>query len=491
MAPRPSALERAASSFSPAMSESSAPKGYGWGVSRTTVTTVTELAERLRAERVRAGLSQTALAGDDLSPSYISLIESGRRTPTDAALAIIAERLGTTVDYLKYGESAPSEERARLEIGFARLALTNGEAQQAKERMLALDLESISPRYHAEALRVLALAHDALGELDDAVRILEPLLEESRRLHRATESAAIATQLAVAYHDAGDLTRSIELGEEVLAEIEDLGIAGTDEHLRLGSTILWSYYERGDLLFATHRAAELIRLAEEKGTHRGRGSIYWNASLVAEGRGDLAEALRLAERALAYLSEGAASLDVPRLRLHYAWLVLRADPPEPELALEHLGPAIEELSLIGSEIDLARCHFECGRAYLLLGDHVKAEEEARAGLARVEGGDATLDVCNGRMLLGDVHAARGEVKEAIECYRWAADMFGMMSAGRDAAKVWRSLGDRMMANGDTEGAAKAYEAALREAGIRPTVLPSTISLLETAGLAFESREQLD
>lgn len=455
------------------------------------MTVVTGLPERLRTERVNAGLSQTALAGDDLSPSYVSLIESGRRTPTDAALAVMAERLGTTVDYLKYGDSAPSEERARLEIGFARLALTNGEAEQAKERLLSLDLESISPRHRGDALRALAQAHDALGELDDAVRILEPLLAQARAQGQATEAATIATQLAVAYHDAGDLARSIELGEKVLDEIEALGMAGTDEHLRLGSTILWSYYERGDLLFATHRAAELIRLAEEKGTHRGRGSIYWNASLVAEGRGDLVEACRLAERALAYLAEGSASLDVPRLRLHYAWLVLRSDPPEPRLALEHLASAVKELELIGSEIDLARCNFESGRAHLLLGDLIEAEENARSGLARLDGSEAALDVCNGRLLLGDILAARGRVAEAKECYRWAADMWGMLSAGREAAKVWRSLGDRMMANGDAEGAAKAYESALREAGIRPTAMPATLSLLESAGLAFDTRDQLD
>ena len=411
--------------------------------------------------------------------------------PTDGTLAVLAERLGTTVDFLKYGDSAPSEERARLEIGFARLALTNGEAEQAKERLQALDLSTISPRYHNDVLRALAQAHDQLGELDEAVSILEPLLQVARSQARATEAAVLAMQLTVAYHDAGDLSRSIELGEQVLAEVEALGIAGTDEHLRLGSTILWSYYERGDLLFATHRAAELIRLAEEKGTRRGRGSIYWNASLVAEGRGDLVEACRLAERALAYLAEGSASLDVPRLRLHYAWLLLRSEPAEPRLALEQLAPARQELELIGSEIDLARCEFEAGRAHLLLGEVIEAEDLARAGLARLTVADATLDVCNGRMLLGDVHAARGKVTEATECYRWAADMFGMMSAGREAATVWRSLGDRMMANGDAEGAAKAYESALREAGIRPTALPATLSLFESAGLSFDTRDQPD
>jgi transcriptional regulator with XRE-family HTH domain len=57
---------------------------------------MTTIADRVRQARLAAGLSQTALAGDALSPSYISLIESGRREPTDAARGVIAARLGST-----------------------------------------------------------------------------------------------------------------------------------------------------------------------------------------------------------------------------------------------------------------------------------------------------------------------------------------------------------------------------------------------------------
>lgn len=431
---------------------------------------MTELSERLRAERVRAGLSQTALAGADFSPSYVSLIEAGRRVPTDAALQVFAERLGTTADFLRYGDKAPSEERARLEIGFARLALENGSPEEARDRLLALDLSSIAPRHHGEALHTLARAHEALGQLDESIAVLEPLLAEARAQRRSLEAARLATDLVASYHEGGDLTHSVELGEQVLAELEAQGVGGTDEHLRLAATLLWSYYERGDLLFATHRAAELLRLAEDKGSMRGRGSIYWNASLVAEGRGDLAEARRLTERALAYLSEGAASRDVPRLRLHYAWLLLRSDPPDARTALEHLNGVRGELEVVGSHVELARWDFEAGRAHLMLGDARRAEEMAREGLARLEE-KPTLDRCYGHMLLGDAMVSRGALDEAKSAYVWAADMLGMMAVGREAAAVWRALGDRMLEHGDIEGAVHAYDQALAEVGIRRAALP--------------------
>lgn len=433
---------------------------------------MTDFSDRLRAERLRAGLSQTALAGDDFSPSYVSLIEAGRRTPTDKALATLAARLGTTPDYLRYGDRAPSEERARLEVGYARIALANGEALDARDRLLTLDLTSVAPRHRAEALLALAQAHEALGDLDEAVAILEPLLRESRDAGRWLQAATLAAQLTGIYVEAGDLSHSIELGEEVLGELEAAGLSATDEHLRLASSILWSYYQRGDLLFAAHRASGLIELAERDGTRRGRGSVYWNASLVAEGRGEYAEARRLTERAIAYLSESEPTRDVPRLRLHYGWLLLRSNPPEPDAALEQLEQAMTGLTNVGTELEIGRCLCETSRAYLLLGDSPLAEDLARASLERI-GDSGDFDACDAHIVLGDALASTGRLEEALAEYRWAADRLAMLSAGRQSASVWRSLGDRLRSMQDHSAAARAYATALDEAGIRPTTFSMT------------------
>ncbi|KGM11708.1 hypothetical protein N869_02555 [Cellulomonas bogoriensis 69B4 = DSM 16987] len=159
---------------------------------------------------------------------------------------------------------------------------------------------------------------------------------------------------------------------------------------------------------------------------------------------------------------------------------MRLDPPEPDRALENLDQAAKELELIGSEVELARCEFETGRAYLLLGDADAAERRARAGLERLDEA-ATLDLCNGQLLLGDALSVRGAVEEAHAAYRWAADMLGMMSAGRESAAVWRALGDRLRAHGDVEAAAEAYERALSEAGIRATAAPALQNQTQGAG----------
>ena len=437
---------------------------------------MTEVSDRVRELRLAAGLSQTALAGDAFSPSYISLIEAGRRIPTDAALEVLAARLDTTVDYLRHGDTAPSEARARLEVDYAKLALADGDPAQARDRLLALDLGLIAPAHHTEILVTLACAHEALGDLEAAVSVLEPLLVRVRRRGQNLDVASVANWLVAWYLEAGDLHRSIDLGERIVEELEAAGLVGTDEHLRLASTVLWAYVERGDLLYATHRTAELIEQAEAYGTPRGRGSVYWNAALVAEERRDFALAHSFTSRALALLGENSSDRDIARLRLHYAWLLLRSDPAEPEEALRQLERAGEQLAASGSDRELSRIEVERSRAHLALGDVDTAERWARTAVDRL--GNATrLESAVAQLALGDALHVGGKEQEAAAAYGWAADMLGMMSASRTSAAAWRELGDRFMSRGDMEQAARAFDRALSEAGFRPAVPAGVVAAL--------------
>lgn len=437
-----------------------------------TLTLMTTIGDRVRQARVTAELSQTALAGDKLSPSYVSLIESGRRDPTDSALAILAERLGLTVEYLKFGDEGPAEAQARLALDYAQLDLVSGEYEAARQRLLALDLGSVTRQVRVKALLALSSAHEKLGDLEESVAILEPLVKELHENGESLDLALAATALVGDYMESGDLSRAMDIGEAAMAELEGSGLAGTDEYLRLGSTILWVNVARGDLLFATQRASELIREADRLGTARGRGSVYWNAAVVAEQRRDYSLAKRYTERALALLDDGEISRDLPRLRANYAFLMLRSDPAEPVSALEQLDLAEPELKLLGSEVDMAGIDIERSRAHLLLGDASTAAAHARAALDRLAG-QTRLESADAELALGDALFALGDKEASARAYSWAAEMLSMMTVSRQSAAVWRDLGDRFHGSGEVERAAAAYDRALREAGY-PASVPSVI-----------------
>lgn len=428
-------------------------------------------ASRLRAERVRAGLSQTELAGADMSPSYISLMEAGRRSPTAEVLARLAERLGTSADYLRHGDQGAEREQGRLQVALAQAEVSRGLLREASDRLANVDLDSIGERYRSRALLTLARVREGMGDLSEAVTLYETLLGEALRAGRHLDAAAIAADLVGAYHEAGNLGRAITLGEGVLAELEVAALAGTSEHLRLAATTLWSYYERGDLLYATQRAAELVGVAERAPTSRDRARLYLEAAGLAERQGHLLGARDLAERAAAAAATDVVADDTPRARLQYAWLLLRAVRSRPDVALEQLDLAADALVNVGSPSVRARLGTERARAHLLLGSHECARALAQEALAVLGDLDAGIDVCEARIVLGDVCAAAGDLDDASRHYQWAADRLERLASGRTTAGVWSALADRLSAQGDHVRASHAYRAAVRAAGVR--VRPAT------------------
>src|SRR4051794_36964665 len=61
---------------------------------RVNVDSQGSLGHRIRATRISRGLSQAQLALPELSDSYVSLIESGKRVPTPDVVRLLARKLG-------------------------------------------------------------------------------------------------------------------------------------------------------------------------------------------------------------------------------------------------------------------------------------------------------------------------------------------------------------------------------------------------------------
>ncbi|TFH68126.1 helix-turn-helix transcriptional regulator [Cellulomonas sp. HD19AZ1] len=421
------------------------------------------LGDRVRAARAAKGMSQAALGAEaKMSASHVSLIETGLRSPSSHVLEALARALDTSPTFLEQGWQTV-DGGVEVAVDFARLALTQGDAAGALDRLVGLDLERVSPATRARARTALAEAHELCGDLDRAIAILEEVLQDAHERDDAFDAAAAAMPLVTYSIESGDLIRAGEIGEAELARLEAAGLAGTDEHLRLGAAVLWAYTERGDLAAATNRAGRLIRQAEELGTPLGRGSVYWNAGLLAEERRDFVTARRYAERALALLGEYNSVRDLPRLRVYFAHLLLVSPVPAPADALLQLEHARPGLTAAGSPVELAVLETEQARAQLLSGDVDEARALANQAIARL-GDEPRLEASEAHLVLGDVHQALGQPDQALTAYRWAAERLSTMSACRRSAGAWRKLADRYRAAGEVELALEAFARGMAEAG---------------------------
>jgi tetratricopeptide (TPR) repeat protein len=418
-----------------------------------------------------------------LSPSYLSLVESGRRQPAQAALEHIAERLRVDPGYLLDGIDAEVRRRARLALGHAEVALRQGEVADAYRRFGELVADpGLADEQQRRARLGLALAAERLGNLEEALRLIEELAEEARREPNVQPWMDVAEAQSRCYHEAGDLDLAIKTGEEAMRFAAELGLQASDEYVRLGCTVLAAYYERGDLARATVMANDLINNAEASGAPHTRGAAYWNAAVLAESRGQIGEAVTLLERAQALLGESDDRRNLSRLRVAHAWLLLQQNPPEAARALEVLDGVRDEMRSHGGAVDMGYFETERARALLALGRVEEARSAADASL-RSLGEQPRIESARARLLLGRILREQGDTDGCLEQCSAAANMLEAMGASRQAAAAWRELGDLYRDLGRTDDALAAYDRALLAvrvapvAGVKPTVAAAGLGVL--------------
>ena len=298
----------------------------------------------------------------------------------------MAGRLGTTTRVLLLGASAGEAEEVELALTFVELALESGDVASALERS-GIVLERARSVARADLLHRALLAHgralESNGRLEDAIEVLDDLVGlDGTGLTWARGGIALCR----CTRDSGDLARAIDTGETVRARLTAAGLDGSDESVQLTVTLASAYHERGDVAFAARLCRDAVRRAEATGSPTARASAYWNASMVVAESGDVSEALPMAERALALLSEGSDSRNVARLRSMLASLQLAGDPPQLDPAEENLERADAELrSSSASPVDLARNTLSRARVSLLRGDPTDAVDLASEAYREAEG----------------------------------------------------------------------------------------------------------
>jgi transcriptional regulator with XRE-family HTH domain len=421
------------------------------------------LGQRLRALRKEQGLSQSDLAGDLVSPSYVSLIESGQRSPEREVLEGLASKLGCSPTYLESGVAPEEITEQRLKLQFAEIALVNGSAEEARRQFSELaDVADAEMRLAAQW--GLARADEAVGDLHSALTRYDALLAASRSgLPGAPGLLALLMGRCRLYKDAGDLTRSIEVGEEALREVRSLGLEGTEEEIRLASTLVSSYRRRGDLFSAQHLADQVIKRAERLGSRTAQGSVYWNASLVAAEAGQLSLAFDLASRSLALLAESSPDSSLAAMRVNHALLLLSCDPPRLDEADALLARAHEVLASGGSG-HLAVCETEMARSAMLRGDFALAANLASQSAARF-GDEGAPELANAKLVLGLASILAGDVEEGHAIAVAAAARLDALGS-RDAPRAYRDLAEVLFQQGREELAIAALRQAADRAGAR-------------------------
>ncbi|MFC0861149.1 helix-turn-helix domain-containing protein [Sphaerimonospora cavernae] len=426
------------------------------------------IGERIKMIRRQRGLSQAQLAHPELSDSYVSLIESGKRTPTPAVLELLAQKLDCSLTFLVNGVTAEQMEELELGLRFARLALENGDLAEARRRYAELlkdnSLAGLAS-LQQDARYGYALATEACGDLPEAIAVLTALREADTEAQSPERRVQIAIALCRCYREFGEFQAAVRIGEETLG----LAVATptwTDGLVELGSTLLFAYIERGDLLRARQFSNELLAAAESLGTPRSIVAACWNAAMIMEAIGSGEEAMSLVERALAVQSENGEPRNLARLRSDYSMLLLRVRSEEARAARDLSLRALGELreSSAGTA-DVAHCLLDLARAEMRLGRPEEAAAHALAAREKAAKGTNSALLADAHLVLGQAYWMRRQDEEAVAELGSATGCLERLPATRKVAETWQAVAETLGRLGDHEASTAAYHRALACVGL--------------------------
>ncbi|MFI7615689.1 helix-turn-helix domain-containing protein [Nonomuraea terrae] len=427
------------------------------------------IGDRVRGLRLNRRMSQAQLAGPDLSDSYVSLIESGKRTPTPVVARLLAERLGCTTEFLLHGIEPRQRIDTELGLRHAELELHHGDPAVAAERFTEIVkvADEENAMLTAQARFGRARAFEAQGRLGQAVEAFERLRREAAAHPERLADLPLTIALSRCYQQAGDRLRARDLAATALAQAERLSITHGEIAVDLAAALVEARSERegdspamtyvGQVLGAAGVPVVMDRSAEI--------AALWQASSAAAAGDDSALAVRLADDAIMAGRESRIALRLARTAMHWA----RRATAEIDEAERLVGAAAQAFAAFpattGEHGESLIVH---ARVRLRAGDPVGAGELAVSalGLAHDRSGTtpaeahlvlATVTLDRGGDALGHLRSAQ-EVLDALD-----RPVFG---SDRPAARCWRELGDLYGRAACRAEQTAAYRKALEAAGVR-------------------------
>ena len=414
---------------------------------------------RLRRLRAAKGLTQRQLAGTDLSVSYVSLLEAGRRTPTPETVSALAASLGCTPAELLGEADSPPARPATLNIRFGQLALEAGSLDQAQQHFeVALATPDLDPLMRTEAVIGAARVLEGQGRLREAADAYEGLVQEAMDSPRYVASLSVIINWCRCLYELGELGRVVEVGTGAMQELDRLQAWRSDTAVQLLATVAAAHFELGQVPQAERLLREGLVRAEEIRSPKARASVLWNASHLASEEGRHREALELAEEALAYFRHEADRRAAARLLSQYGYLLLRQDPPRVADAIDTLHEALEILREAGYGYERGYVLTELSRANLLQDQPDRAAELAEQAVAEL-GPQAALERARAQTAHAAALAALGRTEQSAALFDQAAGALEQLHASRHAARAWVELGNMLDQAGDPAAAVRAFRQA--------------------------------
>lgn len=423
----------------------------------TTDILAADIGLRIRQARQERGMTLAQVGGDDLSRSFLSLVESGRSRISLRALAIVAQKLDLPIShFLQEGERV-AETATRLVLDEAEIA----QARQQFDRSLSLldqlpeglagELGCRAAYLRGRALRLLDRATEAIGVLQTGL----PLAEDSSD---ASFRAQYRYLLGASLYHTGSFGEALQYLRQAL----EVALAGPEDPILLGRILVvigHVHYVQKEIDQALHHYQRATALFGGVRDLVSQGSIYSGMSQAFRKKGDLDNALKYSQLSVGVFRAANRAREMAGEMLNVATSYEALGQLDEALAIGQEGLArARDVHADGME---GIAHGVLASIYLKRGelDHARAEAEFADGLTAED--DCTPAQATGLRTLADIAELDGDHDRADRLYRHA--LTSLQATGQTTLYASTALAYSLLlrGRGDLE---HALEYALAAAG---------------------------
>jgi transcriptional regulator with XRE-family HTH domain len=418
--------------------------------------------EKLRAERLERGLTQAELGKDLYSPSYISLLETGRREPTAEVIEELARRLELAPKALEAWSQPISVSDAEYVLAglYARQAWDLRDyplaaSHAATAAQIALEGKNTSAWWNMTYMQAECLIKQ--GNLQGCQKIVQHLLEHPMAAESVGLGVRARQMLAAVCQGQGQLSVAVDHAMEAVKLCARLPKGST---LIIGAhrALIGALAESGRLDEAWKFCQDMNDHVDEHSMSQLAGEVAWVIGNVAFMRHDYPEGIKYHERAAKMLSPANDIELWARFNKASAAVRLSSGIVEPE-TLSSIERAELALSIVGgNKTDQLEVAFIRARWLYLTGDIVAAVEKLReihaerSALAKHTAGEVSL-------LLGKSLKAAGEAEEAMVYLAEAQKAFSAAGAQDRVQQALDAVLEIRLAQQRAAAAAKATKAS--------------------------------
>jgi tetratricopeptide (TPR) repeat protein len=419
---------------------------------------VLHVGERLRKARVQKGLTQGELASPNYSAAYVSVIESGKRAPSEKVLRHFAKRLGVTFEELATGRPPDAEAQLQLDLVEARRALSSGEAPDAIAAYRRIAKRA--GQYGLEGLRERAAIGEAFalevtGEIDRAATLYETLQAEIPDEHVDTKAEAVAGR-ARCIRLSGDVPYSTYVLEAFLSHIKRNRLTDPEALARLHITLVANYFERGMTKQAAEAADKALSLSPKITDKEKLADMHINVARVLMERGDYSEAFESFSKAEKISRDQGLEAEVGRAYLARSFLLnkqeryteARADLEAAGRIFEETGNSVNEARTVRQLAVIDRLEGNVDQAIFML---------QRSSKMATKDHPASVAISHRELAL--CYAEKGEPAKVRSHFKKAVDLLEGSGDNYELAITYRCWGDALRDEKDYEKACGLYRSA--------------------------------